>query len=139
MNILLSSPGHRSNSGKTRIVDGSDGIVEVELRGKVPFSVVGVFTTDIVGVEGEKSLVGRHSRRSRIELDHEKVVDISGRVLLETEFVGEIDEDVLDLLLRQRDVGLGRPGGLAVSQVIGYEIILSSRRAHVHDGHHGFQ
>jgi hypothetical protein len=34
------------------------------------------------------------------------------RTLLETKLVGEIDENVLDLLLRQRDVALRRPGGL---------------------------
>jgi hypothetical protein len=116
LDVLLSSPGDRADSSETGVVHGSDSIVKIELGGKVPFSVVGVFTSNVVCVEGEKSLVGRHSRCSRVELDHEKVVDISGRVLLETEFIGKVDENILDLLLGERDVGLGRPCGLDISE-----------------------
>jgi hypothetical protein len=50
LDILLSSPGDRSDTSETRVVDGSDGVVEIELSGKVPFSVVGVFTSNVVGV-----------------------------------------------------------------------------------------
>ena len=42
----------------------------------------------------------------------------SSRTLLETELVGQVDEDVLDLLLGQRDVGLLRPGRLPVGGVL---------------------
>jgi len=38
------------------------------------------------------------------------------RTFLETKLVGKINEDILDLLLGQRDVGLLSPGGLGVSE-----------------------
>jgi hypothetical protein len=77
LDILLSTPGNGSDSSETGVVGCTDGVVEIELSSKVPFSVVGVFTTNVVGVESEKSLIGRHSRCSRVELDHEEVVNVS--------------------------------------------------------------
>ncbi len=58
-------------------MSSTDGVVEIELSGEIPFSVVGVLTTDVVGVESEESLVGRHTGRSRVELDHEEIKDVS--------------------------------------------------------------
>jgi hypothetical protein len=58
-----------------------------------------VLAADIVGVEREQGLVRRHAGCTRVELDHEEVVDVSRGVFLETELVGEVDEDVFDLLL----------------------------------------
>ena len=77
LDILLSTPGNGSDSSETGVVGCTDGIVEIELSGKVPFSVVGVFTTNVIGVEGKESLIGRHSRSSRVELDHEEIVNVS--------------------------------------------------------------
>lgn len=94
----------------------ADGVVEVELGGEIPFAVVGVLTSDIVGVEGDESLGWRHTRRAGVELDHEMIVHVPHRVPLETEFVRQVDEDVLDLLLAQRDLTVARPCGVRFTQ-----------------------
>jgi hypothetical protein len=39
-----------------------------------------VLSSDVVGVKGQERLVGGHSRGSRVELDHQKVEDVSRRV-----------------------------------------------------------
>lgn len=44
--------------------------------------------------------------RTDIELDHEMVIDVSHRVSLEAKLVGEIDEDVLDFFLAERDLSI---------------------------------
>jgi len=82
---------------------------------KVPATVVGVVTTDVVGVERQKSLVGRHTRSTRIEQGHEVVEHVSHAVTLETEFGCQVEENVLNLLLRQRDLGVGGPGRVRLS------------------------
>jgi len=35
----------------------TDGIVQIELGGKIPFAIVGVVTTDIVSMQTEQSLI----------------------------------------------------------------------------------
>lgn len=58
---------------QTRVLRLSHSIIEVELRSKVPFAVVGMLTTDIVRMNGNQRLVGRHTRRARVEKLHEEV------------------------------------------------------------------
>jgi hypothetical protein len=74
---FLLPAGDRLDSGEAGVLGGSDSVIEIELGGEVPLSVVGVLSTDVVGVKGEERLVGRHSRRSRVELDHEEVENVS--------------------------------------------------------------
>jgi hypothetical protein len=45
-------------------------------------------------------------------LDHQEVKDVSARILLETKLVGEIDQDIFDFLLGERNVGILIPRGL---------------------------
>src|SRR5690606_14561498 len=66
----------------------SNSIIQVQLCCKVPFSVIGVLTSNIVGMQRKKSLIGSHSRGARIEQNHEMVVHIPHRITLESEFVG---------------------------------------------------
>ena len=58
---------------ETRILDMANSIVEVKLCGKVPLAIVCMLTTDIVGMEGEKCLIGRHSRCMAVKEVHHKV------------------------------------------------------------------
>lgn len=108
--------GLASESAYAARVGLADGVVEVELSGKVPLAVVGVLSSDVVGVEGEEGLVGRHARGARVELDHEVVVHVAHRIALESELVGEVDEDVLDLLLGEGDLLFVAPGGVGLAQ-----------------------
>jgi hypothetical protein len=48
----------------------TDGIVEIELGGKVPLAVVCVLATDVVRVKGEKGLIWRHAGRTAVEKLH---------------------------------------------------------------------
>ena len=58
---------------KAGVIDMADGIIEVELRGKVPFAVVGVGSTTVVCMAGEEGLFGRHSGSATVEEIHEEV------------------------------------------------------------------
>src|SRR5271156_4856998 len=44
----------------------TDRVIEIELRGKVPSTVICIFSTNEVGVESQKSLIRRHSRGAGI-------------------------------------------------------------------------
>ncbi|KAH3665928.1 hypothetical protein OGAPHI_004117 [Ogataea philodendri] len=79
-------------------VTESNLIVEIKLGSKVPFLVISRVTTNVVGVQGKQGLGWRHSRGPRVQHGHEVVKDVSHGVSLETEAVGEVNEDVLDLL-----------------------------------------
>ena len=48
----------------------ADGIVKVELCGKVPLAIVCVLATDIVRVKGEESLIWRHAGRTAVKKLH---------------------------------------------------------------------
>ena len=48
----------------------TDGIVKIELSGKVPLAIVCVLATDIVRVKGEESLIWRHAGRAAIKKLH---------------------------------------------------------------------
>ena len=55
-----------SQSLETRILGLPNGIVKVELSGKIPFAIVCVLTTDIISVKGEEGLVRRHAGGSGV-------------------------------------------------------------------------
>ena len=102
----------------------ANGVVEVELGGKIPFTVVGIWTTNVIRMEGEESLICSHSGRSRVEELHSeiKLIDmqmggekgdkrhqISAEIIgthhiplgvpLEAKLLGEIQKDVLDFFM----------------------------------------
>jgi hypothetical protein len=58
---------------ETRILGMANSIIEVKLCGKVPLAIVCVLTTNVVGMEGEKCLIGRHSRCMAVKEVHHKV------------------------------------------------------------------
>jgi hypothetical protein len=63
----------RAEALETGVLGMADGIVKVKLGGKVPFAVVCVLATDIVGMKGKKCLVGRHSGRAAVKELHREV------------------------------------------------------------------
>ena len=67
----------RSASGleavETRVLSLSHGVVKVELRRKIPLPVVRMLATDVVGVEGEESLVRCHTRCSAVKQLHGEI------------------------------------------------------------------
>jgi len=50
-----------SQSLNTRVLRLPNGVIKIELSGKVPFPIVCMLTTDIISVEGEEGLVGGHA------------------------------------------------------------------------------
>ena len=87
-------------------VGKSNRVVQIKVGGKVPLAVVGVVAADVVGVKGEESLVGRHARCTRIEQSHQVIEHVAHAVTLETELGGQIEEDVFDLLLGERNLSV---------------------------------
>ena len=55
-----------SQSLKTRILRLPNGVVKIELSGKVPFPIVCMLTTDVISVEGEEGLIGGHAGGARV-------------------------------------------------------------------------
>ena len=49
-----------------RRIGESDRVVEVKMGRKVPFAVVGIVATNIVGMKGKESLIWRHAGGSRV-------------------------------------------------------------------------
>lgn len=82
----------------------ADGVIKVEVSSKVPFSVVGVIPSDVVGMEGQKGLVGSHTGCTGIQKRHEMVVHVSHAISLETKLGGKVHKDVLDFLLADGDL-----------------------------------
>ena len=107
-------------------MDLADSVVEVELGGKVPLAVVGVFATDVVGVQGQQGLLWAHTTSSRVEQNHEVIKHIAHVITLETEFVGEVDKDVLDLFLRKRNLHIHGPSRvwLALTDTRGSDLVV---------------
>jgi hypothetical protein len=58
---------------EARILCLAHSIIKVKLCGKVPFSVVGIVTTDVVGMEGEEGLVRGHAGCPTIQEMHQEV------------------------------------------------------------------
>jgi hypothetical protein len=50
-----------SQSLKARVLCLPNGVVKIELSGKVPFTIVRMLTTDIISVESEEGLIGGHA------------------------------------------------------------------------------
>jgi len=50
-----------SQSLKTRVLGLPNGVVKIELGGKVPFPIVCMLTTDVISVEGEEGLIRGHA------------------------------------------------------------------------------
>ena len=50
-----------TQSLKARVLGLSDGIVEVELSGKIPLAVVCMLAANIIGMKGEEGLIRRHA------------------------------------------------------------------------------
>lgn len=80
-------------------VGKSNRVIEIKMSSKVPAAVVGVLTSDVVGMEREKSLVGRHAGSTGVEQGHQVVEHVAHAVTLETELSCQVEEDVFDLLL----------------------------------------
>ena len=91
--IVLAHVFHDLSPSLSRIVGGLDGsaepskgralnlardIVKVELGGEIPFTVVGIVTTDIVSMECEKCLIWRHSGCPRVEKLHGEIELVGG-------------------------------------------------------------
>jgi hypothetical protein len=66
---------------------------------EIPFSVISIIASNIISVKREESLVWGHPGSSRVEESHQMIVHVAHAVTLETELCGEIQEDVLYLLL----------------------------------------
>jgi hypothetical protein len=81
---------------KAGVLDLTDGIIEIELSGKIPFAIVCVLTADVVGVQRQERLVGRHSGSSGVEKLHKEVEHVTHRVALKPEFLSQVEEDVFD-------------------------------------------
>lgn len=58
---------------KPRILGLTNGVIEIELSSKVPLAVIGVLSTNVVGVDSEEGLVRAHSRSPRVQQLHEEV------------------------------------------------------------------
>lgn len=82
---------------------------------KVPTAVISILTANVVGVERKQSLVGSHTRGSRVELHHEVIVHVTHAVPLETKLVDEVQEDLLDLLLGEWDLSVRSPCGIGLA------------------------
>jgi hypothetical protein len=52
---------------ETWILGMANSIIKVKLCSKVPLAIVCVLTTNIVGMEGEKGLIGRHLRYTAVK------------------------------------------------------------------------
>jgi hypothetical protein len=81
---------------KAGVLDLTDGIIKIELSSKIPFTIVCVLTADVVSVQGQERLVGRHSRSARVEKLHEEVEHITHRIALKPEFLSQVEENVFD-------------------------------------------
>ena len=55
-----------SQSLKTRVLRLANGVVKIELGGKVPFPIVCVLTANVISVEGEEGLIGGHAGGARV-------------------------------------------------------------------------
>lgn len=114
-------------------------IIEIEMSSEIPAAVIGVVATDVVGMDGEKCLVWRHTRGTRVQHSHHVIIHVSHAVSLETELVHQIQEDILELLLRERDLGVRCPrrvrltrtlaGGKSVAVVHSVDRSRSTRRS----------
>jgi hypothetical protein len=63
----------RAEALKTWVLSMTDGIVEIELGGKVPLAVICMLPPDIVRVKCEECLVGGHPRRTAVKQVHREV------------------------------------------------------------------
>ena len=97
-------------------VGKANSIIQVQMGGKVPPAVVGIFSTNVIGMEGQKSLVWRHAGGTRIEQSHEMIVHVAHAVTLEAELSGQVQEDILDLLLCARNLSLSSPSWVRLAR-----------------------
>ena len=108
--LLLLGPAEAGLGLRAR--EAADGVVQVKVGGEVPLAVVGVVAADVVGVEGQQGLVRRHPGGPRVKQHHEVVIHVAHAIPLEAELGGQVNEDVLNLLLRERDLGVRGPRGV---------------------------
>jgi hypothetical protein len=97
-------------------VGETNGIVEIEVSGKVPLAVVGIFATNVIGVKRKERLIRGHARCTRIKQNHQVIEHVAHAVTLETELGGQIKEDVLNLLLGERNLSIRRPSRVGLSR-----------------------
>jgi len=62
---------------ETRILGLANGIVEIELSSKVPFAIISMLASNIIGVDGDKSLIRTHARCAGIEKVHQEIKHIA--------------------------------------------------------------
>lgn len=60
-------------SVKAGVLSLADGIVKVELGGEIPFAIIGIVTTNVISVETEECLIGRHVWRLAVEKLHQEI------------------------------------------------------------------
>jgi hypothetical protein len=73
LGVAVATATLRAEVLETQILGMANSIIEVKLCSKVPLAIVCVLTTDIVGMEGEKCLIGRHLRYAAVKEVHRKV------------------------------------------------------------------
>jgi hypothetical protein len=118
---------------EARVLYLAYGVVEVKLGGKVPSAVVGVWTTNVVCVNGKEGIVWRHPRCPTVEKLHQKIElggvisrgkqrkgsggtnHVSHRISLEAKLLSEVKEDVFDFLFGERNLTIDRPGGVRLA------------------------
>ena len=105
-----------SQSCETRVLRLPNSVVKIELGGKVPFTIVCVLTTNVISVEGEEGLIGRHAGGAGVQLVHQKVKleeeheggrgegckgvtdHVAHGIFLESKLVAEVKEDIFYFL-----------------------------------------
>jgi hypothetical protein len=129
LRVVAAAAAFRAEALETRVLSMANGIIKIKLGGKVPLAVICMLTANIVGMEREKCLVGRHPGRTTVKEVHCKVelrqfyeqqmpngeyvglatYHVPHRVSLKAKFLLEVEEYVLYFLLRKWDRALGSP------------------------------
>ena len=153
LGCMLVTPLDGSEALKARVLSMTDSVVQVKLRRKVPFTVVRMLAANVIRMESEECLIRRHPRSTTVEQLHGEVelrtlskaghthrmetYHVTHRVVLETKFLGKVEEDILDFLSRHGYLTICRPcwivlgggeGGVRKGRYAGYTGVRVHRR-----------
>ncbi|EER44120.1 predicted protein [Histoplasma capsulatum H143] len=82
------------------------------MSSKIPTAIVRIIAPNVVCMKRQKGLVGSQAGRPGIKQRHEMVVHVPHAIALKAEFIDQVQEDVLNLLLGEGDLRIRSPGGV---------------------------